>query len=95
MVSREREEEIKKFVPREYWRVAAIGTEGEARLFGLDIFALEWKETGRFANVEISDSCGKIRLPIYSVSDDGTEREFAARERSAGVWEFYLLETRA
>ena len=86
---------MKKFVPREYWRAAAIGTVGEARLFGLDIFALEWKETGRFANVEISDSCGKIRLSVYSVSDGGAEREFAARERSAGVWEFYLPERRA
>lgn len=86
---------MKKFVPREYWRTAAIGAEGEARLFGLDIFAFEWKESGKTASVETSERSGKLRLPVYSVADGGTEREFAARERSAGVWEFYLLETRA
>ena len=86
---------MKKFVPREYWRAAAIGAEGEVRLFGLDIFALEWKETGKAASVETSERGGRLRLPVYSVADGGTEREFAARERSAGVWEFYLPERRA
>ena len=86
---------MKKFVPREYWRAAAIGAEGEARLFGLDIFALEWKETGKAASVETLERGGELRLPVYSVADGGTEREFAARERSAGVWEFYLPERRA
>ena len=86
---------MRKFVPSEYWRAAAVGTDGEARLFGLDIFALEWKETGKVASVETSERGGRLRLPVYSVSDGGTEREFAARERSAGVWEFYLRERRA
>ncbi|MCD8008951.1 MAG: hypothetical protein LUF68_08505 [Clostridiales bacterium] len=71
------------------WRHEITGFAGNAVLFGVNIFAYDWVRTGE--KVEVTDPRygQKYRFPVYNVSINGQEHEFAAGEFSNSVFGFY------
>ncbi len=80
---------MKKLLTRS-WKFQTTGIEGNAELFGVNIFDYEWKSTGK--EVVVSDPYyhQEHKFTVYTVDIDGKEYEFAAGEFSNCVWGFYL-----
>lgn len=73
------------------WQHETTGTEGNAVLFGVNIFDHEWKDTRK--SVKVCDPVygREYKFRVYTVIINGREKEFAAGEFSNCVWGFYLL----
>ncbi len=69
------------------WLHKIRATESTAILFGVKIFNVEWKNTGRKA--VIKNDCESI---IYSACINGENFEFLCDEYSNGVYDFYVYE---
>lgn len=70
------------------WQHEVTGGCGDTILFGRNIFAYAWDDTGEFAVVKDGRT---YRLPVYTVNIDGELHRFAADEFSNGQWRFYLF----
>ena len=68
------------------WQPETTGTAENALLFGVRIFDYEWTDTRR--QIRVSDL--PFAVSVYQVTIRDTLYEFAAEERSCGVWNFYL-----
>jgi len=68
------------------WQLEMVGIDGNAKLFGVNIFDYQWIDTQK--RVEVNDL--SYEVPVYTVSIDHVQYEFAAGERSNCVWNFYL-----
>lgn len=73
------------------WKHEITGCDGNTILFGVNIFDYEWVYTNKFAKVRDLLYGEEYQFPIYSVTIQGLEHEFAAGEFSNCVWGFYLL----
>lgn len=70
------------------WQLEATGVDGNVQLFGVNIFDYDWVDTQN--RVSVNDL--SYSVPVYSVTIEGKEYEFAAGECSNCVWNFYLYE---
>ena len=68
------------------WQLEVTGVDGNAQLFDVNIFDYDWVDTKN--RIEVNDL--SYDVPVYAVTIDGKEYEFAAGERSNCVWNFYL-----
>ena len=68
------------------WQLETTGVDGNTQLFGVNIFDYGWIDTKR--RIQVSDLT--YDLPIYTVTIDNVQYEFAAGEKSNCVWNFYL-----
>lgn len=73
------------------WQHEITGLEGNANLFGVNIFDYEWEETHESAKVHDPLYGQEFKFPIYTVIINDQKHEFAAGEFSNGVWGFYIL----
>ncbi|MCD7837854.1 MAG: hypothetical protein LUG65_02960 [Clostridiales bacterium] len=71
------------------WRHEVTGFDGNTILFGVNIFAYDWTRTEE--KIEVTDPLygQKYRFPVYTVSINGQEYQFAAGEFSNSVFGFY------
>ena len=68
------------------WQLEIAGIDGNTQLFGVNIFDYQWIDTKQRVHVsELS-----YEVPIYTVTIDNVQYEFAAGERSNCIWNFYL-----
>lgn len=74
------------------WKYEKAGVDGNATLFGVNIFDYEWKGTNRTVKVRDPLYGNEYVFSIYTVTIKGMEQEFAAGEFSNCVWGFYLPE---
>ena len=72
------------------WQFESTGVEGNATLFGVNIFDYEWTNTDMRARIETSLDGSFAFLPIYAVVIDGSEYQFACEERNNCVYNFYV-----
>jgi len=68
------------------WQLEITGIDGNAKLFGVNIFDYQWIDTKQ--RVQVSDL--SYEIPIYTVMIDNKQYEFAAGESSNCVWNFYV-----
>ena len=68
------------------WKLEITGIDGNTKLFGVNIFDYQWIDTKQ--RVQVSDL--SYEVPVYTVTIDNVQYEFAAGERSNCVWNFYL-----
>lgn len=73
------------------WQHEITGVDGNVSLFGVNIFDCEWESTGKSVSVRDPAYRQEYIFPIYKVTVNGQEHEFAAGEFSNCVWGFYLL----
>ena len=71
------------------WNFITSGTDGDATLFGVNIFDYEWHNTGK--NVKVRDPRYKQEFvfPIYTVQIENKKYRFACGEFSNSVYGFY------
>lgn len=72
------------------WQHETTGTDGNVRLFGVNIFDHPWQDTGERVSVKDFSGNEMMPLPVYRVMIDGEERQFAAVEVSNCVWAFFI-----
>ena len=72
------------------WQHVTTGVDGNARLFGVNIFDYEWERMGK--SVEVTDPLygQKYRFSVYKVMIDNKEYEFAAGEFSNCIYGFFV-----
>ena len=75
-----------KMRKRKSWQLEITGIDGNTQLFGINIFDYQWIDTKQ--RVQVSDL--SFEVPIYTVTIDNMQYEFAAGERSNCIWNFYL-----
>lgn len=68
------------------WQIEVTGVDGNVQLFGVNIFNYNWYDTK--IRIRVNDIAYDI--PVYQVTIDGIDYEFAACEQSNCVWNFYL-----
>ena len=68
------------------WQLETTGIDGNTKLFGVNIFDYQWVDTKQ--RVQVSDL--SYEVPVYTVTIDNVQYEFAAGERSNCAWNFYL-----
>ena len=73
------------------WQHEITGIDGNAILFGVNIFDYEWKEVDKTVKVRDPLYGQEYAFCVYSVTINGQEYEFAAGEFSNCVWGFYVL----
>ncbi|MBO4474160.1 MAG: ribosomal protein L7/L12 [Clostridiales bacterium] len=74
------------------WKFVTSGIEGNADVFGVNIFDYEWESTGETAEVTDPSFNQKYHFPIYRVKINGKIREFASGELSPLVYGFFTRE---
>ena len=72
------------------WQHETTGVDGNAPLFGVNIFDYEWEKTGEKAKVTDPMYGQEYVFPVYKVSIDGQEYELACGEFSNCVYGFYV-----
>jgi hypothetical protein len=75
-----------KMWKRKSWQLEITSIDGNTQLFGVSIFDYQWIDTKQ--RVQVSDL--SYEVPVYTVTIDNVQYEFAAGERSNCVWNFYL-----
>lgn len=78
-----------KAYKQKQWQHIITGTEGNAILFGVNIFDYEWKDTGKRASVKDPLYGQEFMFPIYRVKINNVEYEFACGEFSNAVYGFF------
>lgn len=73
------------------WQYEKAGFDGNAILFGVNIFDYQWYKTEQKAEVRDPRYGQEYRFPVYTVNIKGKDYEFAAGEFSNCVWGFFLL----
>ena len=68
------------------WQLETTGIDGNTKLFGVNIFDYQWVDTKQ--RVQVSDL--SYEVPVYTITVDNMQYEFAAGECSNCVWNFYL-----
>ena len=68
------------------WQLERTGDVSNAFLFGVNIFQYKWTDTNR--RIQVSNLPDDV--PVYTTVINGEQYEFAATERSNGVWNFYV-----
>ena len=80
-----------KMYKQQDWQFVTSGVDGNATLFGVNIFDYKWEMTGRKAMVVDPAYHRDFVFEVYKVTIDGTEHEFAAGEFSNCIYGFYLM----
>lgn len=75
-----------KMWKRKSWQLEVTGVDGNVKLFGVNIFDYDWVDTKN--RVEVNGL--SYTVPVYCVLVNGKKYEFAARECSNCIWNFYL-----
>ena len=72
------------------WRHVATGPDGNTELFGVNIFAHPWEDTGK--KVSVTDPIDGLNhfASVFRTEINGTEQAFVALEISNGVWCFFV-----
>ncbi|MBO4688053.1 MAG: hypothetical protein J5636_06025 [Clostridiales bacterium] len=74
------------------WKFITSGVEGNADVFGVNIFDYKWENTGETAEVTDPSYNRKYLFPIYRVEINGKIHEFASGEMSPLVYGFFTRE---
>ncbi|MBR1737141.1 MAG: hypothetical protein IJ736_09025 [Firmicutes bacterium] len=79
-----------KAYKKKSWQYETTGTDGDAMVFGVNIFDYEWCGTGK--EVEVKDPLYglKYMFSIYTVTIDDKEYQFACGEFSNCVYGFFV-----
>lgn len=77
-----------KMYKNKSWQLAVIGVEGKTELFGVNIFDQEWVDT----NERIKTADLPCLIPVYQITIDRVQHQFAATEQSNGIWRFYIYQ---
>ena len=72
------------------WQYETTGTDGSAKLFGVNIFDCKWQPTGKKAEVTDPLYGQKHIFPIYTVVIENKEYQFACGEFSNCVYGFFV-----
>ncbi len=72
------------------WKYQTMSVDGNAKLFGVNIFDYEWKSTGKEVIVRDPSYKQEHKVTVYTVDIEGKKYQFAAGEFSNCVWRFYL-----
>lgn len=72
------------------WQHELTGFEGNAILFGVNIFDYEWKSTNQSVRVRDPLYGQEFKFSVYKIVINEQEYEFAAGEFSNCVWGFYI-----
>lgn len=73
------------------WQFESMGTDGNAKLFGVNIFDYEWHDYGRQITVLDPQYKQKHTASVYTVQIGDNRHEFAATEFSNCVYGFYMF----
>lgn len=73
------------------WRHETTGFDGNAILFGVNIFDYNWERTDKSVKVRDPLFGQDYTFPVYKVIINEQEQEFAAGEFSNCVWGFYIM----
>jgi len=79
-----------KIYKEKTWQHEITGFDGNAKLFGVNIFDYKWERTGQCVAVKDPLYGQDYRFPIYKVIIENQEFEFAAGEFSNCVYGFYI-----
>ena len=71
--------------------IISLLTEGEVKLFGVNIFDYQWQETGEYVKVTDPLYHAERSFCLYKVVINGDTHSFVAGEFSNMIWGFYLL----
>jgi len=74
------------------WKFVTSGVEGNADVFGVNIFDYKWENTGKTAVVKDPSYNQEFRFTVYRVEIKGVVHEFAAGEMSPLVYGFFTRE---
>ncbi len=74
------------------WKFVTSGVEGNADVFGVNIFDYKWENTGKTVMVKDPSYNQEFRFTIYRVEIKGVVHEFAAGEMSPLVYGFFTRE---
>ena len=85
-----RERTADRIVRDTYWKYETFGSDGQCKLFGVNIFDYDWQTTGKRVNVNDPIYHQDHTFEVWQVEIDGKIRRFAAGEFSNCVWGFYL-----
>ena len=72
------------------WKLGKLIKNKTYKLWGVNIFDLQWTDTGE--TVYLKDYTDGIRkdFKIYSVDIEGDKHYFAALERGTNTWLFFI-----
>ena len=79
-----------KVYKEQTWQLETTGRDGDATLFGVNIFDYEWAGTGKKAKITDPSDGSVAFLPVYAVVIDGRDYQFAYEEQSNCVYNFYV-----
>ena len=68
------------------WQLERTGIDGDTKWFGVNIFDYQWIDTKQ--RVQVNGL--SYEVPVYTVTIDNVQYEFAAGESSNCVWKFYV-----
>lgn len=80
-----------KLLKQKSWKHEITGFEGNAELFGVNIFDYNWEATGEKVNVFDPLYNQPYKFNVYKIIINGNTNIFAAGEFSNIVWGFYLF----
>ena len=72
------------------WELEKTGEKGDCKIFGVNIFDIEWNDTKQSASVFDPGNDAEMLVPVYTVDIDGKTLSFAAGELLDGNYGFYL-----
>ena len=79
-----------KICKEKTWQHETTGVDGNAILFGVNIFDYTWKNTGKKAKVKDPLYDHDYLFPIYTITIDDKEFQFACGEFSNCIYGFYV-----
>ena len=72
------------------WKYKTAGTCENIKLFGVNIFDYEWRDTGETVTIVDPQYHQEHVFNIFTIEINGTQKRFAAGEFSNCVWGFYV-----
>ena len=72
------------------WKYKTTGTDGNGKLFGVNIFDYEWRDTGETVTIIDPQYHQEHIFNVFTIEIDGKLKRFAAGEFSNCVWGFYV-----
>lgn len=72
------------------WKYKTTGTDGNGKLFGVNIFDYEWRDTGETVTISDPQYHQEHIFNVCTIEIDGKLKRFAAGEFSNCVWGFYV-----
>ena len=72
------------------WKLGKLIKNKTYKLWGVNIFDFEWTDTGETAYLEDYTDGIRKDFKVYSIEVEGQAHYFAAMERGANTWLFFV-----